>query len=52
MFKLGDLTHFRRGGVRSGLGQLSKEIYEPDQKILFVSLNFGENIALAFLKTA
>ena len=44
------LTNFR--GVRSGLGQPSKEISEPDRKLLPIPPNFEKNIALAFLKVA
>jgi hypothetical protein len=40
------------GGVRSRRGQPSKEIFEPDQKLLPALLNFEKNIALAFLKVA
>jgi len=40
------------GGVRSGLGQPSKEIFEYAQKLLFVLPDFEKNIALAFLKVA
>jgi hypothetical protein len=38
------------GGVRSGRGQPSHEIFEPDWKVLPAPPNFEKNIALAFLK--
>ena len=47
------------GGVRSGRGQPSRDIFapardffEPDRKLLPAPPNFKKNIALAFLKAA
>jgi hypothetical protein len=40
------------GGVMFGSGQPSREVFGPNRKLLSALANFGENIALAFLKAA